>query len=351
MIKNSKIKYPPFFRVSGDNYNIGYKIGQTFKDRIKETLDNFQLFKKNKEYSKQNPLILEEVKEVSEKKFPQYMDELRGYADGSGIDFQDIFIHNCMHVHGFSNCSTGIFTYKDHTTIVQNEDWWSILGDNAYFLFQELENGISFFAYTYPGILPGMSFGFNSEGMFFCCNGLNDPSRSIGPSRIMFGRSMFEQKTMKDTLAAAQRYSPRSGSANYNIVSKNTNEVVNLETTGNDAFETTITDRFFHSNHFVSKGFAAKYPTADEGPILTLSRYKGAMRILHTVDKTKEGLQSILWDDSVFLTKERTKSDNYTMCTAVVEITRDADIVLKFFPGVRDHEEYKTFSLHRLLAG
>ena len=85
MIQNSKIQFPPFLRVSGINYNMGYEIGRTFKDRIKDTLDNFHVFKKNKEFSQQNTSILAEVKQLSEKYFPQYMEELRGYADGSGI--------------------------------------------------------------------------------------------------------------------------------------------------------------------------------------------------------------------------------------------------------------------------
>jgi len=342
-------EFPPFLSVSGTNYEIGHKVGLTFKDRIRTTLDNFAVFQKNKEYTLAHPKHYKEVLASSEKYFPQYVQELHGYADGSGIEFQDIFIHNCMHVHGYEGCSTGIFRFDQSTSIVQNEDWWQILGDNTYFLWEELENGTSFFVYSYPGVLPGMSFGFNSHGMFFCCNGLSDPTPLFGPSRLMFGRNMFEQKTMKDILHAAQRYSPRSGGANYNIVSMKTNDVINFETTRSDGFQTPISDRFFHSNHYVSSKFKGKYP-ADDSILKTISRYEGGTRLLPQVEKTTEGLRSILWDDSVFLNLEDTGNREHTMATAVVQISQADDIQLRFHPGVRNPEIYHDFSLLDLLS-
>lgn len=336
----------PFLRVSGTNYEIGFQIGKQFKDRIKITLDNLPIFKNNKERDEKNPKKLEKVKQLSEKYFPQYMEELKGYAEGSGIEFHDIFIHNCYHMPRAENCSTGIFKFEEKTLIAHNEDWFPILGENAYFLYEELKNGPSFFVYSYPGILPGMSFGFNSHGIFFCCNGLPDPTKSIGISRIFFGRNMFEQKTIEDALLAAQRYSPRSGGANYNIVSMKTNLAVNLETTGNDAYRTDITDRFFHTNHYISEGFGLKnYPSSG---LKTIERLEGGLKLLHEVKKDANGLLRILSDDSVFLTLSETDNQEKTNCTALVEIIKDKDIDLKFFPGTQEKKEYQHYMLSKL---
>ncbi len=337
----------PFLKVNGTNYEIGYKIGKHFKERIKDTLNNLPVFKANKEWDEKNPERLEKVKQLSEKYFPQYMEELNGYADGSGIEFRDIFVHNCYHMPRAENCTTGIFKFENKTLIAHNEDWYPILGENAYFLHEELENGTSFFVYSYPGILPGMSFGFNSHGIFFCCNGLTDPTKSIGVLRIFFGRNVFEQNTIERALLAAQRYTPRSGGANYNMVSMRTNLAVNLETTGNDAYRTDITDRFFHTNHYISDGFGPKnFPALG---IKTVSRLEGGLRLLHKVEKNANGLLQILSDDSVFLTLQETENQVQTNCTALVEIIKDEDIVLEFYPGTKEKKIFQHFKLSELI--
>ena len=143
----------PFLRVSGTNYEIGFQIGQHFRDRIKNTLDTLPAFKENKEWDEKNPERLNKVKKISEKYFPQYMEELKGYTEGSGIEFRDIFIHNYKHMPRKDNCSTGIFKFESNTLIAHNEDAHPIMGKNAYFLYEELENGTSFFAVIHYQIL------------------------------------------------------------------------------------------------------------------------------------------------------------------------------------------------------
>ncbi|MFX1593114.1 MAG: C45 family autoproteolytic acyltransferase/hydrolase, partial [Promethearchaeota archaeon] len=283
----------PVLRVSGTNYEIGFQVGQHFKERIKNALDNFPIFKVNKSWDEKNPERLEKVKQISEKFFPQYMEELRGYAEGAGIKFHDIFIHNYSHMPRADNCSTGIFKFKNKTLIAHNEDASPSLGENAYFLFEKLKNGPSFLAYSYPGILPGRAFGFNSNGIFFCCNALPDPTKSVGLSRIFFERNIFEQKTIKSSLLAAQRYTPRSGGASYNIVSSKKNTAVNLETTGNASYRTDIVDRFFHTNHYISEGFGPKNFPIREGS-LSKERLECGQRLLYNVKKNTEGLLQIL---------------------------------------------------------
>ncbi|MFW9879707.1 MAG: C45 family autoproteolytic acyltransferase/hydrolase, partial [Candidatus Thorarchaeota archaeon] len=278
----------PLLRVSGTNYEIGFQVGQHFKERIKNTLDNLEMFNDNKIWHQKNPERLKKVKKISEQYFPQYMEELRGYAEGSGIEFQDIFIHNYSHMPRADNCSTGIFKSKNKTLIAHNEDAHPIMGENAYFLLEKLKNGSSFFAYSYPGILPGRAFGFNSNGIFFCCNALPDPTKSVGLSRIFFERNIFEQKTIEDSLLAAQRYTPRSGGASYNIVSSKTNVAVNLETTGNASYKTDITDRFFHTNHYISEGFGPKSFPISEGS-LSKERLEGGLKLLYNVEKNAQG--------------------------------------------------------------
>ena len=338
----------PVLRVSGTNYEIGFQVGQHFKERIKNTLDYSPIFKVNKIWDKKNPERLKKVKKISEKYFPQYMEELRGYAEGSGIEFHDIFIHNYSHMPRANDCSTGIFKYENKTLIAHNEDAHPIIGKNAYFLFEKLENGPSFLVYSYPGILPGVAFGFNSNGIFFCCNALPDPTKSVGLSRIFLGRNMFEQKTIEDSLLAAQRYTPRSGGVNYNVVSLKTNSAVNLETTGNASYRTDIADRFFHTNHYISEGFGPKNFPIREGS-LSKERLEGGLKLLYNVEKNTQGLLQVLSDDSVFVKFRETGNKFQTNGTALVEIIKGEDIDLKFFPAFQEKKKYQHFRLRDLI--
>ncbi|MFX1418996.1 MAG: C45 family autoproteolytic acyltransferase/hydrolase [Promethearchaeota archaeon] len=338
----------PVLRVSGTNYEIGFQVGQYFKERIKNTLDNLPIFNVNKIWDKKNPKRLKKVKKISEKFFPQYMEELRGYSEGSGIEFHDIFIHNYFHMPRADNCSTGIFKFKNKTLIAHNEDAHPIMGKNAYFLFEKVENCPSFLAYSYPGILPGMAFGFNVNGIFFCCNGLPDPTKSVGVSRIFLGRNIFEQKTIEDSLLAAQRYIPRSGGASYNIASLKTNVVVNLETTGNASYRTDITDRFFHTNHYISEGFGPNnFPIRDGS--LSKERLEAGLKLLYNVEKNTQGLLQVLSDDSVFVKFRETGNKFQTNGTALVELIKGEEIDLKFFPASQEKKKYQHFKQRDLI--
>ncbi|MFW9999106.1 MAG: C45 family autoproteolytic acyltransferase/hydrolase [Candidatus Hodarchaeota archaeon] len=338
----------PVLRVSGTNYEIGFQVGQHFKERIKNTLDNLPGFKVNKVWDNKNPERLKKVKKISEKYFPQYMEELRGYAEGSGIEFNDIFIHNYFHMPRVDDCSTGIFKYENKTLIAHNEDAHPIIGKNAYFLFEKLENGSSFLVYSYPGMLPGVAFGFNSYGIFFCCNSLPDPTKSVGLSRNFLGRNIFEQKSIEDSLLAAQRHTPRSGGVSYNVVSLKANVAVNLETTGNLSYRTDIADRYFHTNHYISEGFGSKNFPIYEGS-LSKERLEGGLKLLYNVEKNAEGLLQILSDDSVFVKFQETGNKFQTNGTALVEIIKGKEIDLKFFPPFQEKKKYQHFRLKDLI--
>jgi hypothetical protein len=159
---------------------------------------------------------------------------------------------------------------------------------------------------------------------------------------------MFEQNTIDDALLAAQRYTPRSGGANYNIISSKTNVAVNLETTGNASYRTDITDRFFHTNHYISEGFGPKNFPIGEGSI-SKERLEGGLKLLYNVEKNAEGLLRVLSDDSVFVKFRETQNTFQTNGTALVEITKGEDIDLKFFPATQEKKEYQHFKLSDLI--
>jgi len=145
------------------------------------------LFIKHKSWDAKNPSYIDKMLNLSKQVFPQYVNEIQGLADGAGYEFRELFIHNSMHIPDLANCSTGIIKFSDKIYLAHNEDFNELMGENSYFLYVELEDNKGFFSHCYPGVLPGMSFGFNSEGLMVTCNSLPDPTKSVGVSRILFG--------------------------------------------------------------------------------------------------------------------------------------------------------------------
>ncbi|NHJ41310.1 MAG: hypothetical protein FK731_14860 [Asgard group archaeon] len=315
----------PFFRVKGTNYEIGFQIGKEFKKQINNTLTNRAKFIELKNRDSRNKSQINKMLELSKLIFPNYIDEMQGLADGSGYDFRDIFIHNSMHLLDLTNCSTGIMKLLNKIFIAHNEDFDPIMEENRYFLYIEQEKRKGFFAHCYPGVIPGMSFGFNSAGLFVTCNLLPDPSKSLGISRVLFGRAIFEQSSINDALKIINSFSPRTGGASYTLASMNENKVINVETTGTASTHINIIDRFFRANHYISDEFK-HYPIHCLDTVVRQKR--GDIRIQEE-EKSLEGLLRVLWDDSVFLSMEDTNYRYQTNCTIQVEISDD--IYLKYF--------------------
>lgn len=80
----------PHLNIIGTNYDVGKAIGYEFKDRIKQYLNDFDFF--NTKIlpfieTENGKLILNDYLNLIKKKFPWYIDEINGIADGSGLSF------------------------------------------------------------------------------------------------------------------------------------------------------------------------------------------------------------------------------------------------------------------------
>ena len=143
-----------------------------------------------------------------------------------------------MHLPHWANCSTSIFRERGGSIfIAHNEDAHPLLEKYAYFVYivPENDDAIPFFSHCYPGVVPGMSFGFNLAGIVQTCNSLPDPIKSVGIPRMFVGRAIYEKTSnIDDAIDIINKMTPRSGGASYTIGSLPDRNIVNIETTGTD---------------------------------------------------------------------------------------------------------------------
>lgn len=87
----------PIIRAQGTNYEIGYAHGSQGRSQVGITLRNLQ--RSVKTTVGQDWAVCVKIASaflpVVERRFPAYLEEIKGIADGSGHSFEDIFTLNC----------------------------------------------------------------------------------------------------------------------------------------------------------------------------------------------------------------------------------------------------------------
>ena len=259
------------------NYHFGFELGATFskeiKTRLEEDTDMKQLVD---EFggATGNPLYSHFIAE-HEKTFPNYMDELRGIANGSGVDFDIIFIGQLKQEFTYylkesnkeiknnslvedDHCSDLVlFDESGNVIIAHNED--AGLYDVNGTVLVEAPNGVNggpaFTALVYLGQTPTNAFGFNENGIIFTMNKVSPKfSDPRGVGRVFIGRSILDATSFDDAINKATNEFPMIAGHNYQIGLSGTNQVVNIEVASFGEYKITEinpgSEVFFHANMY-----------------------------------------------------------------------------------------------------
>src|SRR6185436_960318 len=92
---------PPLIEVSGTNREMGQQIGEARRAQVQHSVDNAHALIEQS----YNTLELtwdgakiqaRKYLPFAEERYPQYVDELRGIAEGAGVSFDDLMVVNAM---------------------------------------------------------------------------------------------------------------------------------------------------------------------------------------------------------------------------------------------------------------
>ena len=340
--------YLQVLRVSGSPYELGLQIGRHFRDNIVAAIEESPRLKSLREWAAAKPAELDCFQSVADKRFPDYVAEIKGIADGCGVNYRDIALMNLMFGYP-AGCSTVIAKHQGKIILGHNEDSSKEAYENSFLLLVKPEEGLAFFSFCYPGLSPGSAFSFNSAGLVLTCNGMPTPDPRPGVPRHLTDRHALQAGSIDEALAAslAER---RACGFSHNLVCGE--RAVNLETTAQRHCVTETTSRFMHTNHYVSPGLGDIEQHLSGS---TVARYEqGITRLDDMADATPEAVLETLSSrenapNSIFADGE--SGGVYTICTALFEISRDA-VSLKVYPGhvQKEDGEALTFSLDDLVA-
>lgn len=204
--------------------------------------------------------------------FPQYLDEMRGIAEGAGLSFEDVFTMNARtevmwagtvrqseaeRARFARECSAFALlpsrTADGHTLLGQNWDWLVHSFDSLVVLEVEQPDLPNFVTVVEAGLLAKATL--NSAGLGVAVNALVT-SADTGQPGIPFHvliRAFADCESVTDAVYIASHH-PRSSSGNY-LIAHADGIAVNIEATPGDYRGISpilpVNDALVHTNHFI----------------------------------------------------------------------------------------------------
>jgi isopenicillin-N N-acyltransferase like protein len=297
----------PVVNVKGSHCDMGQQVGEFAREQIKHSLDNAQ------ELIRSTYAVLELTWEgakiqarkyipFAQERYPQYVDEIEGLAQGANVAFDDLAVLNAMEavtmdaLH-LTKCTSfavnGECTADGHVLVAHNEDWLPEDESDVYLIHAEPEDDPPFLAMTYGGLIPNI--GFNAFGIAQCCDSVYPTDSRIGIPRLVVSRAVLAARTPADAIRNAVL--PRRAAGYNHLIAVESGEMFNVEVSARKFGILYAENNYIaHTNHYLDPGMQAIESEPDE-LIGTRVRYFRTIRLLKQTRKhTLKSLQEIQRD-------------------------------------------------------
>ena len=296
---------PPIIRVSGSHREMGRQIGEacttqvqrsveTARSLIAQSYETLELTWEGAQIQSRKyiPFVQE--------RYPQYVEELIGIAEGANVSIDDLIVLNAMEgvtmdaLH-LTKCTSMAVndqrTADGHVLVAHSEDWLPEDEEDVYLIHATPDDEPAFLAMTYGGILPNV--GFNSAGLAQSCDTVYPTDSRIGIPRIFVSRAVLAATTIGEAISCT--VVPHRAAGYNHLLAHESGELYNVEVSarrfailyGHDGY-------VVHTNFYLDPNLQAIEYEPDE-LINTRVRYYRALRLLrqeeqHTV-KSLEAIQ------------------------------------------------------------
>jgi hypothetical protein len=283
-------KHTNFFSVvAANNYDLGRQLGQLFAAQAHHRQTEYDAEVWHLRRQRAMSLL-----SISEQYFPQYIEELHGYADGAQMEFTDLWTLSVEadadpDHKDVAHC-TNIATNQG-MLIGHNEDAETTHEAESIGILEKTIGDLTTLEVFYFNTLGGNSTGINSHGYIQTVNTLFYTDRGFGIPRNVQARFLADTSDPQQDLPRLAAL-PRSTGYNHNLISPS-GEMWNAEFTNDTAQISQPTLPFVHSNHCLQTSSPVR--TDDYG---TLSRLKFA-QAQSRPDMSEDEMKNILSDTSL----------------------------------------------------
>ena len=333
---------------SGTNHEIGFKIGKETSKKIKKVLDDTEYV--NAGETPEMVSAYEQFFSIVQDRFPQYIEELRGMAEGAGVDFRRLMKLNLPELRKFYKKQAANKEYDDCTTVTIPQDGGFLIAhnedgssDSDVFLLQvSLPSGLRLMTLCYYGVIMGFAVTLTSAGLFASGNAVDSKAKKIGLPKRFISRASIEAKDPEQFFALVTDPSRAQGQ-NYTVAFQN--KVWNVEAASEDAEITELKESFVHANHFLAEKLL-KFEAKEDKEFGTFLRYKSVVEEMAGVaglDDVKKVLSSHKYRPSCVCAHGKEEGDlNKTLAIVFFDTKQAAMLKIGYgFPCQAVLKEYK----------
>ena len=252
----------------GRHGDLGFQVGSHRVDQVRRMVETYRrLFRDETEELgladwAEGIRIARRYLPFVEDALPQYIDEMRGLAEGAGVSFDDILVLNTiesitadrLHLGCTSLAVSGETSADGSVLVAHNEDWYPEDVDDVFLVHAEPEGEPPFLAVSYGGLLPNI--GFNAAGIAQCCDTVYASDVRLGIPRTIVARHVLAATSL-DQAARAALHPQRAAGYNHLLASAD-GDIVNLEASATRHESLPATDGLAaHTNHYLSPAMIA----------------------------------------------------------------------------------------------
>jgi isopenicillin-N N-acyltransferase-like protein len=296
---------PPLIRVSGTHREIGRQIGEACREQVRHGVENSRNLIADAYQQLELTWAGAQIQArkylpFAQERYPQYVDELMGIAEGADVAFDDLAVVNAMEAVAMdalhlTRCTSMAVneerTADGHVLLAHNEDWVPDDEEDVFIVHASPRNAPPFLAMTYGGLLPNI--GLNAYGIAQLCDSVYPNDSRIGTPRTVVSRAVLSSKTPDEAIRhmlSAQR------AAGYNhLLVHESGELYSVEVSARRFAILNGDDGYIvHTNHYLSENMQ-QVEREPEDLVASRIRYYRARRLLkreqqHTI-KTLQAIQ------------------------------------------------------------
>lgn len=304
------MRHTHYYRVKAQShFELGYKLGKLFKA---PSLDTYHAILK--QISIQKPLLhhAQTFLQLTQDRFPHYIEELKGYAKAIDVDFASywlVFLNEELDIYP-EKCSTVIT--NEGKLVGHNEDFDDHFKKRITVLEKTIGN-VSILELFYYTSLGGTSCSINSNGYAQTINTLNHTDQRIGIPRNVIGRWLSETKDISSDFSQ-MIHMVRSMGYCHNFAHMS-NGISFIESSAHSALLQKSTSPHIHTNHYLTR--LSTYEERGGEPGNSEDRYQLACtqaKPIMSVDEMKQLLENIT---SLASNKER---QSETIARVVIDL-------------------------------
>jgi isopenicillin-N N-acyltransferase-like protein len=242
---------------SGSHHQIGRSLGKVCGDQARRMAERFKALFPRSDGTDRLAMALSNARKTlpyAREYCPECVEELEGYAEGSGVDFETVYALFCDHDVWEGKGCTDIavneqWTRDDCVYAAHNEDVPPYNLEDVTIVRVRPKGAPAFIGVSYGGIMP--TVGMSDAGISITGNAVVPNDTRVGIPKMLVVRKVLAARGLHEALSLSMP--KQRGHSFNNIISDASGEIYSMEGSAT-TFDALYADEGYlvHANHYLS---------------------------------------------------------------------------------------------------